>query len=98
VSTTRVNVGVREGALGEWTINDERPDEERNRAAVGRVLELQISLDEFDVRIGDTLNLAFSLWRDKLPIDALPEEGWIEVRVVTEQEMSKVLHGEHWSA
>ncbi len=36
---------------------------------------------------GSVLKVRFSLWRDNLPADALPEDGWIELRVVNEQEM-----------
>jgi hypothetical protein len=37
---------------------------------------------------GSTLRIRFSLWRDGLPLDALPQEGSIEIRVVPENEMS----------
>ncbi len=34
------------------------------------------------------LRLRFSLWRDRLPIDALPLEGWITLRLVSEPELA----------
>jgi hypothetical protein len=33
------------------------------------------------------LRLRFGLWRDRLPLDALPVEGWIELRVAPEEEL-----------
>jgi hypothetical protein len=30
----------------------------------------------------------FSVWRDGLPVDALPQEGAVEVRVAPESELS----------
>ena len=34
------------------------------------------------------LRLRFSLWRDRLPIDALPLEGWIELHLLSEPELA----------
>jgi hypothetical protein len=33
------------------------------------------------------LKLRFSLWHNGLPVDALPMEGWIELRLVSEAEL-----------
>jgi hypothetical protein len=34
--------------------------------------------------------LRFSLWKNRLPIDALPVEGWIELELLTEDELAAV--------
>ncbi|MGO9123483.1 MAG: glycoside hydrolase [Terriglobales bacterium] len=34
-----------------------------------------------------TLRLRFSLWQDRLPVDALPLEGWIELQLLREQDL-----------
>jgi len=34
------------------------------------------------------LRLRFSLWQNRLPVDALPVEGWIELQLVSELEMA----------
>jgi alpha-amylase/alpha-mannosidase (GH57 family) len=34
-----------------------------------------------------TLRLRFSLWQDRLPVDALPEEGWIELQLLREPDL-----------
>jgi hypothetical protein len=33
------------------------------------------------------LRLRFSLWQDRLPVDSLPLDGWIELHVVSEGEL-----------
>jgi hypothetical protein len=33
------------------------------------------------------VRLRFSLWQDRLPVDSLPLEGWIELQVVSEGEL-----------
>jgi hypothetical protein len=34
------------------------------------------------------LRLRFSLWQNRLPVDALPVEGWIELQLVSEAELA----------
>jgi len=36
------------------------------------------------------LRLRFSLWRNRLPVDALPLEGWIELELLTEDDLMAV--------
>jgi hypothetical protein len=36
------------------------------------------------------LRLRFSLWHNRLPVDALPMEGWIELQLVSEWELGAV--------
>jgi len=33
------------------------------------------------------LRLRFSLWHNRLPVDALPVEGWIELQLLSEAEL-----------
>jgi len=33
------------------------------------------------------VRLRFSLWQNRLPVDSLPLEGWIELQVVSEGEL-----------
>ena len=33
------------------------------------------------------LKLRFSLWQNRLPVDALPMEGWIELQLLSEWEL-----------
>lgn len=55
---------------------------------LSRILQFQLNLSFLEVQLGDVLRLRFSIWRDRLPIDALPVEGWIEVPVVSEEELA----------
>lgn len=38
------------------------------------------------------LRLRFSMWQNKLPIDALPLEGWIELHLLTENELAALAY------
>jgi alpha-amylase/alpha-mannosidase (GH57 family) len=47
-------------------------------AAFVHVLEMRISLAAAGIQTGQALRFQLSLWRDGLPMDALPQQGWIE--------------------
>jgi alpha-amylase/alpha-mannosidase (GH57 family) len=49
-------------------------------AALRRVLELRIPLAAAGVKDGAGLRFQFSLWQGGLPIDAVPQQGWIELK------------------
>jgi hypothetical protein len=48
-------------------------------AAFRKVLEIRLSLRALAVPRGQSLQLQVSLWKDGLPVDAVPSEGWLEL-------------------
>jgi len=40
------------------------------------------------VPVATKLRLRFSMWHDRLPVDALPLEGWIELQLLSEEELA----------
>jgi alpha-amylase/alpha-mannosidase (GH57 family) len=57
------------------------------RVAMTKMFEFQIPLSLLRAEHGTTIQLRFSLWRDGLPVDALPVEGAVQLPVVSEAEM-----------
>jgi hypothetical protein len=55
--------------------------------ALGRVLEVQLSLKAMGIAAGNGLRFQFSLWHSALPIDAVPNQGWLEMRTTNPVEM-----------
>jgi len=45
-----------------------------------RILELRIPLAPLGVAAGGGVRFQFSLWQAGLPMDALPPEGWLELK------------------
>ena len=37
--------------------------------------------------VATLLRLRFSIWQNRLPVDALPLEGWIELRLLSEEDL-----------
>jgi hypothetical protein len=56
--------------------------------AFGRVLEARISLAALGVAQGAGLRFQFSLWQAGLPMDAVPQQGWLEMRTTDPEEMA----------
>ncbi len=56
--------------------------------ALGRVLEVRISLEALGIAAGRGLRFQFSLWQGGLPIDAVPQQGWLEMRTTNPLELA----------
>jgi alpha-amylase/alpha-mannosidase (GH57 family) len=46
--------------------------------AFQRILEASVPLTDFGVEPGQLVRFQFSLWKDGLPMDAIPQQGWLE--------------------
>jgi hypothetical protein len=57
--------------------------------ALGQVLEARIPLAAIGVRNGGGLRFQSSLWQGGLPIDAVPQQGWIEMKTTDPEEMAE---------
>jgi len=52
-----------------------------------RILEARVSLAAMGLEPGRGLRFQFSLWQGGLPIDAVPQQGWLEMRTTDPGEM-----------
>ena len=57
-------------------------------AALARILELKLPLSMLGVTQGQTVNLRFTLWRQGLPLDALPVDGSMELEIASEEQLA----------
>ena len=44
-----------------------------------RILEVRLSLATLGAATGDRVRVQLSLWKDGLPLDAVPRQGWLEI-------------------
>jgi alpha-amylase/alpha-mannosidase (GH57 family) len=56
--------------------------------AFGRVLEIRMALEALKIAPGSGLRFQFSLWQGGLPMDAVPQQGWVEMRTTNPVEMA----------
>jgi alpha-amylase/alpha-mannosidase (GH57 family) len=94
----RLDVIVTDGKMQRWSLIEEN-GAERQRAqsdgltagtqvAFQKILEAQIPFTLLGARANDRIKLRFSVWRDRLPIDALPLEGSVELAIVPEEALA----------
>jgi len=61
--------------------------------AFGRIFEARFSLAAIGIARGGGLRFQLSLWQDGLPVDAVPQQGWLEMRTTDPGEMEEWWHG-----
>ena len=57
-------------------------------AALARILELKLPLSMLGGTPGQTINLRFTLWRQGLPLDALPVDGSMDLEIASEEKLA----------
>ncbi|MBV9435078.1 MAG: glycoside hydrolase, partial [Acidobacteria bacterium] len=57
------------------------------QASFERWLRAQIPLSALKADQGDTLLLRFTVFREELPLDSLPAQGWMELPIIAEEQM-----------
>jgi hypothetical protein len=50
-------------------------------------LRARVPLSGLGAQEGDTLLLRSTVFREQLPIDSLPSQGWMEIPVIAEDQM-----------
>lgn len=72
--------------------NSDGQPRQRIMVAMTKTFEFKIALADLGAELGSVIYLRFSLWREGLPIDALPVEGALQLPVVSEEEMQGELY------
>jgi alpha-amylase/alpha-mannosidase (GH57 family) len=91
ITSYRLQSDFEEGVVKKWIFcenGNEKQPSSGLRVEMDAILECQIPLSDLSAEPGTALRVRFSVWRDQLPLDVLPQEGSIELRVVPETELS----------
>jgi alpha-amylase/alpha-mannosidase (GH57 family) len=87
--SVRLEADISQGTLHGWKLGENgQPQEAGFQVGIESIFECQTPLQRLNAALGSRLSVRFSLWRDGLPLDALPQEGAIEVQVAPESELS----------
>ena len=87
----RLEAVIVEGKLREFRFGEtgeQKSGQAGVEVALDSIFECKIPLALLNASEGTTLRVRFSAWRDRLPLDALPQEGAIDLRVVPEIELT----------
>ena len=60
--------------------------------ALQQIFEMRVPFALIGVDPASRLRLRFSIWREHLPVDSLPLEGWIDLHAVAEEELQSNLY------
>ena len=60
--------------------------------AIGEIFEMRLPFQLIGAQKGSRIRLRFTLWRDQLPADSLPVEGWIDLFALAEEEIADNLY------
>ena len=101
----RFNVQVTSSKISGWTISDNGDQLSSDGAdvALGRNFEFKLPLALLYAQPPESttdssspattkIRLRFSIWQNRLPIDALPVEGWMELQLLPEEELLALSH------
>ena len=58
------------------------------QCAFSVILEARISLASLAIQEGHGLRFQFSLWQGGLPVDAIPQQGWVKMHTTDPLEMA----------
>jgi alpha-amylase/alpha-mannosidase (GH57 family) len=90
----RLEVTVERHAVSGWKLtrgengHQVSPQTTALQVRMRRIFEMKLPLAEIPAPQGSRIRLRFSLWREGLPVDALPLEGSLDLDVISEAEMA----------
>jgi hypothetical protein len=64
------------------------------QVALARILELKVPLSMLGVTQGQIINLRFTLWRQGLPLDALPVDGSMDLEIASEEQLANNVYND----
>jgi len=97
----QLEAAIDNGALKSWELRRDDSglqvasdrDPQGAEMALGKVLALKLPMELLGAVEGDSFNLRFVLYRGRLPVDALPEEGSLEIQVAPEDVLAELSYG-----
>ncbi len=60
--------------------------------ALAEIFEFRIPFQLIGAQQGSRIRLRFSIWREHLPVDSMPLEGWIDLSALPEEELESNLY------
>jgi alpha-amylase/alpha-mannosidase (GH57 family) len=91
----RLETDISGGRVRAWTFGqngNSGAQPESIRVSLESLFECRVPLELLQASPGAALRVRFLLWRDRLPLDALPQDGAIEVRLLPESELTALAY------
>ena len=78
--------------LASFAANNGNSETNGVEVALDQIFEMRVPLDLITAEEGSRVRLRFAIWREHLPVDSLPLEGWIDLHAVPEEELETNLY------
>jgi len=91
----RLSMHIEKGKILEWKFTPDAITE--CKVIIGRVFIASIPLEELQARRGDELRAMFSIWQDGVPMDVLPDSGWLHLPITSQDDLDAQQAGEQWT-
>ncbi|MGD0929974.1 MAG: glycoside hydrolase family 57 protein [Candidatus Korobacteraceae bacterium] len=84
--------GEERNQLASFSADDRNSSTNGVEVALEKIFEMRVPFDLIGAQPGSRIRLRFAIWREHLPVDALPLEGWIDLHALTEEELETNLY------
>ncbi len=78
--------------LASFASAEQETDANGVEVALDHIFEMRVPFELIRAEAGSRIRLRFAIWREHLPVDSLPLEGWIDLHVVAEEELETNLY------
>ena len=99
IGTLRLDAELTQERIVEWKLHEDgrnalASESKPNGVEIGfgKILAMKLPMALLGAQEGHTFNLRFVLYRDRLPIDALPQEGSLEIQVAPEDVLAEIAY------
>ncbi len=99
IGTLRLDAELTQERIVEWKLHEDgrnalASESKPNGVEIGygKILAMKLPMALLGAQEGHTFNLRFVLYRDRLPIDALPQEGSLEIQVAPEDVLVEIAY------
>ena len=83
--------GNERNKLASYAANNGNTGTNGVEVAIGEIFEMRVPFELIGAQNGSRIRLRFAIWRDQLPADSLPVEGWIDLYALSEEELESSL-------
>jgi len=83
--------GDERNKLASYAVNNGNTGTRGIEVAIGEIFEMRVPFEVIGAHHGSRIRLRFAVWRDQLPADSLPVEGWIDLYALAEEELESSL-------
>jgi len=84
--------GAERNRLASFSADNRDSNPDGVEVALDQIFEMRVPFELIGAQPGSRIRLRFAIWREHLPVDSLPLEGWIDLHALTEEELETNLY------